>query len=89
MGGYLGPDPAVANVLDQLAIAVASLTGRGMNPADPQAAGIRTIALALAADLTRPYYFHELPELVATVTLLQQRAQGRAPIGEAILLALA
>ncbi len=61
------------------------------HPTNAQAAGLRLIALALAADsAARDHKAQEVYQvLAATATLLQARAQDMAPIGEAIVLALA
>ena len=54
----------------------------------PEAAGIRAIGLALASD-TASENGGVFLAAAATVTLLQQREQGMAKIGESVILALA
>ena len=84
-----GWDPAAG--ADRLADASALLLSEHQHSGDPEAAGIRAIALALASDTaSRDGNAAEvLLAAAATVTLLQQREQGEARIGESVILALA
>jgi energy-coupling factor transporter ATP-binding protein EcfA2 len=88
---HTGPgwDQAVAAA--QLAAAIAPLLSRHQHPDAQEAARIRTAALALAADSAGKddSAADVFRTVAATVTLLQQRKQGIAPIGESIVLALA
>jgi hypothetical protein len=78
------------DVACRLAIAAAPLLDDHRQPTDSQAASIRVLALALAASFAGQDdgLADLLQTLAGTVTLLQRRADGTAPIGEAIMLAL-
>jgi energy-coupling factor transporter ATP-binding protein EcfA2 len=80
-------DDGVEWYLAYLVDVVAPIYARRREPAGAPAAGLRAISLALAADCDLSD--DTFRELAATITLLQEREQGKAPIGEAILLALA
>lgn len=79
-----------ANVATRLAdTAIPVLTGsQAVGPL--QGAGIRAIALALAADCSQDdiHFVRVFRELAAMVTLLQRRAEGTAAASEALVLAL-
>ena len=71
--------------------AVSFLLTQRQHPQMPEAAAIRTIALALAEDSLRKRDDNATQvyrEVAATATLLQLRYQGKAKIGEAVILAL-
>jgi hypothetical protein len=75
----------------RLADASAPLLSRHQHPGGPEAAGIRALALALASDVASKDgdTVEVFMAAAATVTLLQQREQGEARIGESVILALA
>ena len=76
---------------DRLADASAPLLSGHQHFGVPEAAGIRAIALALASDTANRdgNAIEVFLCAAATVTLLQQREQGEARIGESVILALA
>ena len=76
---------------DSLADASAPLLSGYLHSGGPEAAGIRAVTLALASDTaSRGGNAAEVfLAAAATVTLLQQREQGEARIGESLILALA
>jgi hypothetical protein len=84
-----GWDPAAG--ADRLADASAPLLSGHQHPGGPEAAGIRAVALALASDTASRdgNAAGVFLAAAATVTLLQQREQGEARIGESVILALA
>ncbi len=88
---HAGPgwDPAAG--ADRLADASAPLLSGHKHSGGPEAAGIRAVALALASDTASRdgNAVKVFLAAAATVTLLQQREQGEARIGESIILALA
>lgn len=86
ISGWNAPNGAVC-----LAEALAHLLNRRQYCGAPKAAAIRMVALALAADSAREDLnaAEVFSTVAATVTLLQQREQGIAPIGESVVLALA
>ncbi|MGD0609359.1 MAG: hypothetical protein ABSA53_37995 [Streptosporangiaceae bacterium] len=87
---HVGPgwDPAAASCLADTSPPFL----KGHHPPDARdAAGIRAVALALASDSAGgddDIAVNVLREVAATVTLLQHREQGKAKIGESIILAL-
>ena len=75
-----------------LAKALSPLLSRRDHSHGPQAAVIRAVALALASQCTGSRddsALHVFQEVAATVTLLQLREQGKAEIGESVVLTLA
>jgi len=65
--------------------------GNSASVAGPQAAAIRLLALAFAGDHLNnfePPIQEPLVMLAAFITLLQLRAKGEVPVGEAIVLAI-
>lgn len=88
---HVGPgwDPVAG--ADSLADASAPLLSGYLHSGGPEAAGIRAVTLALASDTaSRGGNAAEVfLAAAATVTLLQQREQGEARIGESLILALA
>jgi hypothetical protein len=91
LGGDVSPGWSLATGAGRLADACARLLDKRRFDG-PDTAGIRTIALALASDSIERGDQDAagiLRVAAATITLLQQRQQGRAPIGESVILALA
>jgi hypothetical protein len=89
-GNVVARSEAVA-AARQLAEATAALLSGNRHPSEREMAGIRAIALALAADFRGEddSQAGRFRTLAATVTLLQQRDRGTAAIGESIVLATA
>jgi hypothetical protein len=79
---------SAATVAEHLADLATQLLDRDHQIPDGSfAARVRLAALALTDD-NDPQRTQTFRELVAAVTLLEQRAKGEAPIGESIVLAL-
>jgi hypothetical protein len=81
---------SLAYIASRLADAAVPLFGMHRQPTDLEAASVRVVALALASSCAEEGDpgVDILHTLAATVTLLQRRAEGTAPIGEGIVLAL-
>jgi hypothetical protein len=88
---YPDNTPNLFDLASRLARATTELLDPNRQTTDSQAAAIRILAIALADsfDDKSGGLRDLLRALAATVTLLQKRANGTAPVGEAIVLALA
>jgi hypothetical protein len=81
--------------LAHLADACAPLSRTHRPPGPAEAAALRAVALALTADGAGPGSQaratgdpDDLRAVVATITLMEQRAKGEASVGESIVLAV-
>jgi len=75
----------------RLADACAPMSSTHQSPSPPEAAGLRVVALALAASATSSSSDAAgvLRTVAATVTLIENRSKGESTTGEAVILALA
>ena len=87
-GGSAGANRATG--LHQLTEALTPLFATHRPPSPPEAAALRAVALALADDAMGAGNDARgvLRAVAATITLIENRSNGRSPIGECIILAL-